>query len=312
MRITSCMALAVLLASPAPAADALALLPDSADTMVGFDLKNARGSTMYQRLESRWAPRIDEFVGLPSAGAASRVAEEIDAVTVGFRSSAAGEKSVLAVVEGNLKAASAGAGFAERFHEAGGHGGVTLYERTAQGGEAPFIVAFLSDALALSGAMDAVVEGIDRYQQTLTARSERSTALEQEARLAQTRGQTWMVTDDPVNGAASSGMDGGMASLFGSLRTLSASADLASGLDLAIVGRCASEGEAATLAALARSVLSMARTGAPAEQSALREALALVRVGGAADRLELRAQLSEAQWIGLMSVAQGLRKEMLP
>ncbi len=311
MRFIPCVAVIVALAPSMLAADALALLPDASDTMVGFDLKSARTFAMYERLQRNWAPKIDDYIGLGGAASAT-VAKEIDSVTVGFRSSSAGDKSVLAVVEGNLKAASADAGFAERFGKAGGHGGVTLYERRQDGSQTPFIVAFLSDSLALTGAMDAVVEGIDRYQRTVVDRSERSTVLEQEARLAKTRGQTWMVTDDPVEGATSTGMDGGMASLFASLRTLSLSADMASGLDLAIVGRCASAGEASALAEMANGVLSMARSGVPAEQAAVRQALAAVRVGGAADRLELRARLSEAQWIGLMRAAGELRKEMLP
>lgn len=312
MRLTSLMALLLLVASPTMAADPFSLLPDSSDTMVGFDLKSSRAYGVYRRLQRNWAPKIDELVGLGGQTSSQQVADSIDRVTVGLHANSEDAPLALAVVEGDLKAAPWGVVLSDRFASAGERGGVTLYERKQEPTDAPFVVAFLSDSLALTGAMDAVLEGIDRYQQTLTHRSERVAALEQEARLAQTRGQTWMVTDDPVSGAASSGIGGGMASLLGSLRSVSVSANIATGLDLAIVGRCASDGEASTLAAMAQGVLAMARMGVPAEQGPVREALAAVRVNGEADRLELRAQLSEAQWMELMSMADGLRKEALP
>ena len=265
-----------LIVARAPAADALSLLPATADAVIGADLAAARGSAIYERLAGQ--PQLDMLTDL--TGVDPR--RDVDRLTIAVWGPQGDRQSFLAVLEGDLAAKGATRSFLEEADAAGSVDGVKLYERRADGDGRLVTFGFLDGSTALAGDRDSVVAAIAR-RGAGSAGSLRGSTLGAQAEAAARKGQLWMSARRPSeNLGASAGMLGPeiprAAQMLTSLESLSFSADMLQDLAVTLSGRCASPREAESLANTARGLLAIARVSAPATEPEMRSLLAATQV----------------------------------
>lgn len=284
----------------ASASDAFALLPDDAETLVGVDLASVRNAPLYQRMGPGMRRALDGYLGGMGSPMGLDLERDVDRITVGYRGQASDRSHSLAVVEGDLSALKRTDRFESFFSVADQHGDHTLYETKNHTGPTPIVFTFLDETTALIGAREAVTEGLDRYDESLTARSARSLALQDAARGLADEGQTWMVTDAPSMGSAAAGMTGGLGALLRSLNRVTMAANILDGLDLAIRGRCETAEDAAAMVKGTQALLFVMRAGNTKAHPEVSQALQAVQLNSAADEFQLDVSLTEAEWIGLV------------
>ncbi|MBI1358045.1 MAG: hypothetical protein GC160_27240 [Acidobacteria bacterium] len=303
------LALLLLLAAtvPAGAADPLALLPATADAVLGANLAAARGSAIFERLAGRF--ELDAMAG----GAGVDPSRDIDRLTVALWGAPGREKSFLAVLEGQPGWQTRSKALLEGYREAGEVDGVRLLTGRAREGGPELTLAFLDETTAMVGDRAAVEAGVERRHAT-AADSLRQAGVGVPADAAAARGQLWMVAREPAkklpsqSGMPSAGL-GAATAMLSSLETLSFSADVRSGLDVTLLGKCGTAAEATSLAALTQAMLAMARMSAPATEPEMQSLLSGAKVAADSDVLTISMRMEEGDFFRLLDAAKLKRLE---
>ena len=293
-------------ATPARAVDALPLLPDRAEAVVGMDFSAVRGLALYQRLEARFdlsqKLRLEEITAFTGV----EVREDLDRLTVGVWGPSGSGQDFLAVLEGNLQWREQALEEMSARGKSFDHRGIQLFQVQPREVSPAVFFAALSERMALVGRRDAVLEAIDRSQGATTERSAPTAALQAEAETAAERGQLWMVAGAAAlqSGAAVGLLESGVPGLMDSVESLSVSANLLAGLDLILSGRCADAATAMSMSTAAQGLLMMARLNAPRTEIELQQLLNGLQVRAVDSRVELSAGFDEAQLIDLFDAAE--------